>query len=380
MKPGLQLPPACLITTSSALAALVEELLSHDSIALDTEANSLYAYRERVCLIQLSTRKLDYVIDPLAIGDVSPLGRITADPQVQLVFHAAEYDVAMLKQDYGFEFSNIFDTMIAARVLGLPQFGLANLLQQYFGVEQDKRFQRADWGKRPLSPAQIEYAQLDTHFLLALRDKLYPQLSSQGAVEEAEELFYYAAQTRPVTHHFDEDGYWSINGTRRFNKRQMALLRELYLWREKAAQQQNIPRFKIITDDKLLRLVQSKPKSMNDLSRRRLLSPQQLRRYGRALLQALERGQDAPLPSRPTRYQLDPAILRRYDALKSWRKNRAAGRGVESDIIIRRETLWALAKAQPRTMEELATIEELGAWRRSQYGQEILQVLDAAEA
>src|SRR5690606_29531 len=131
----------------------------------DTESNSLYAYRERVCLIQLSTRSRDYILDPLIIVDMSPLAPLLADPGVEKVFHAAEYDLICLHRDYGFIVNNLFDTMVAARICGYKAIGLGSLLSEFLGVELDKRHQRDDWGERPLPPDSLRYAQMDTHYL-----------------------------------------------------------------------------------------------------------------------------------------------------------------------------------------------------------------------
>ncbi len=158
----LSIDPSQVITHAAALRTLANELQRHPIIAVDTESNSLYAYRERVCLIQFSTPLADTLVDPLALDDLTPLAPIFADPKIEKVFHAAEYDLICLKRDFGFEFANLFDTLVAARILGRKHVGLGAILAAEFNVEQDKRFQRANWGARPLPPDHLFYAVQDT--------------------------------------------------------------------------------------------------------------------------------------------------------------------------------------------------------------------------
>ncbi|HRE47530.1 MAG TPA: ribonuclease D, partial [Aggregatilineales bacterium] len=191
------LPPIQMIDSDQSLLRLVERLANEALIAVDTESNSLYAYYERVCLIQISTQTGDWVIDPLALDDLSPLGTIFADPHIEKVFHAAEYDLMCLKRDYEFIFLNLFDTMVTARILGRKAIGLGSLLEDYFDLHMDKRFQKANWSERPLPKDMLRYAQKDTHYLPALRDKLYEELVGRGLLEEALDVFATFAALTP---------------------------------------------------------------------------------------------------------------------------------------------------------------------------------------
>ena len=153
-----------LVGTQQALSLMVADLKRQTRIAVDTEANSLHAYHERVCLIQFSTSEVDYLVDPLVVANLSPLEEIFSTHKIEKVFHAVDYDVYGLNRDYGFTINNLFDTMIAARTLGYTSLGLGNLLNEKFGIELNKRFQKADWGQRPLPDDLIDYARLDTAF------------------------------------------------------------------------------------------------------------------------------------------------------------------------------------------------------------------------
>jgi len=372
------LPPPLIIATNDALREVAAQLQHESLIACDTESNSLFAYKERVCLIQLSTRHADYLIDPLAISDLEPLRPIFADPAIEKVFHAAEYDVMCVKRDFGFTFANLFDTMFAARVIGRKAFGLGALLEEFFGVQADKRFQRADWSLRPLPDEQLQYAQQDTHYLPQIRDHLRAEIEASGQMQEAREVFDSLISVPPADNQFDPDGYWRINAARDFGRRQMAILRELYLWRDATARRRDCPPFKIMSDSALGGLVLATPHTMADLFAHRELTPTQARRFGLDILKAILRGTTAPLPKRPERPpRIDPLIQARYDALHQWRKERAHERGVESDIILSKESMWAMARQPPADTAQLADVPALGPWRREKYGAELVRVANA---
>ncbi len=241
-----RLSPPVLVDSPRAFRGMLEVLAGEPMLALDTESNSLYRYYYRVCLIQISTLTADYLVDPLRLSDLAPLGRLLADPAVEKVFHAAENDVLMLKRDFGFSFANLFDTMLAARILGWPQVSLAALLAQHFDVRLDKRTQLTDWGRRPLTPAQLSYARLDSHFLLPLRDLLLTELQSRKRWREAQEVFAALPSVVYVEKPFDPDGFWRIRGARDLNQGELAILRELYLWRDEQARKLDRPPFKVI--------------------------------------------------------------------------------------------------------------------------------------
>jgi ribonuclease D len=376
------LPPLTLITGPRQLQRIVARIRREPSVGIDTESNSLHAYQEQVCLIQVSVPDADYIIDPLSeqFAQSGPagfesLGDLLTEPSIQKIFHAAEYDLIGLKRDYGFEVENLFDTMQAARILGWPQVGLGTLLEKHFGVTLDKRLQRADWGQRPLSPDLLGYARLDTRYLIDLRDLMRAELERAGRLEEAEEEFARLAAVPISGRSFDPDGFWRLNGANELSPRQLAALRELYLYRDEQAARLDRPPFKVLGDETLVQLATRLPANPAEL-RIAGLSPRQTQRFGAGLLAALERARAAKPPGAPPqRVRPDDAVLARYDALRSWRKERARLRGVESDIILPREALWALAHNPPRTPTDLENVPGLGPWHRQEYGAEILGVL-----
>ncbi|MBZ0303288.1 MAG: HRDC domain-containing protein [Anaerolineae bacterium] len=371
------LPPAAYIDSDAKLRALIPHFSTEPFLALDTESNSLYAYREQVCLFQVTTRKGDYLIDPFGIADMSPLGRVLANPRIEKIFHAAEYDIMGIKRDYGFQVVNVFDTMIAARIAGHAQVGLNTLLQEQLGVQLDKRHQRDNWGKRPLDGDSLLYAQMDSHFLPMLRNDLYDELKLQGRFDEVRDAFAELAFIDPPILEFDPDGYWHIGRPMGLRGRQLAILRELYLLRERLAEERDLPPFKVLTNDRLVEIAQHAPSHKASLAEVPRLSPGFIRRYGDSVLEAVANGQQAHLPRPPRQPRLaNTRVLNRYTALREWRKQRASARGVDSDLIVSKNVLWSLAHQAPRTLDDLSGIPGLGPWRLSHYGPELLEVLE----
>jgi ribonuclease D len=373
------IPPARYIRTNKQLVRLAFELASEPMIAIDTESNSLYAYRERVCLIQLSTRRADYIIDPLEEIDLSPLASLFANEQIEKVFHAAEYDLMTMKRDFGFVFRNLFDTMIAARTCGYKNIGLGTLLGEIVGVKMDKRHQRDDWGRRPLSPESLTYAQMDTHYLPHLRDFFHARLTALERWEETREAFADLTEIPAAVNGFNTQSFWRIAIPNHLTRRQSAVLREVHLLREEIAQQRDIPTFKVLSDKMLINIATSAPRTFDELTTVGIPAIQ-VRRFGKALLNAVQRGLEGNLPEPPEpEPAADPVVIERYTALREWRKERAAQRGVESDVIVSKDALWALAEKAPATIEEMRDVRGLGPWRLEQYGGEILEVIKRYE-
>lgn len=365
-----------LVDTPQALARTVARLQAEPAVAVDTESNSFYVYHEQVCLIQFSIPGQDFLVDPLALSDLSPLGPLFADPGIEKVFHAAEYDVMCLKRDFGFQFANLFDTMIAARILGWKRYGLGSILEERFGVRQDKRLQRANWGQRPLSPEQLRYAVLDTHYLLPLRDILRAELQARRREREAREAFAALPALEWNRHEFDPENFWSIKGARDLSPTGQAVLRELYIYRDEQARARNVPPFKVVSNAVLIRLSERRPTTIRELRRVKGISQVIIKRYGRGLLEAIRRGRNAPPPQPPERPpRPQNAVLERYEALRRWRKRRAAARGVEPDVLISNDALFELAKRPPRDLKDLTEMNLLGPWQLETYAAELLAVL-----
>lgn len=346
-------------------------------VAVDLEANSLFAYREQICLLQFSTRGHDYIIDPLAGLDLSRFGELLANGQVEKVFHASEYDMMLLKRDHDWEIRNLFDTMWAARILGFKNMGLAWFLREFYGVELSKKHQKANWAARPLSEEMLVYAQADTHYLLRLRDELAGRLEEAGRMDEALEIFEHQCEVRLPDQSFDPDGFWSIRGARDLTPSQQAVLKALYLFRDGEALRRNLPPFKVMNNEALVNIARENPKTKKTLAAIRGVGARNVERYGTPLLHLMRESRREAPPARPARKKrLDPGVVDRFERLFQWRKDRAVARGVESDVILSRETMWSIARDNPESMDDLARIAGIGPERLSLHGKEILGELN----
>lgn len=367
-----------LIHTPESLQALIEDLRRQIRIAVDTESNSLHAYRERVCLLQFSTAERDYVLDPLAVRDLSGLGPIFDDPGIEKIFHAAEYDILCLRRDFGFTFATIFDTMQAGRILGRKMAGLDKLLEDKFGVKVSKRLQKADWGTRPLSPALLQYAAQDTHYLIPLRDLLEAELREAGLLELAQEDFRMACDhVHPVAPGGDESPAWSRMRVRRDLKPQeLTILKELSDWREETAARLDRPPFKVMGDDRLISLARLQPSDSESLQTAGL-TERQIQQWGAELIDAIRRGQANPMIGPVRQSPPSGAFLKRLDILKEWRKKVAAGMQVESDVVLPRALLLALAEGG---VGQVQAIMSVSPWRLRHFGDQISSILDPSTA
>ena len=377
-----------LVYTQATFAQMMEHLWARKLVALDTESDSLFSYYPKICLIQISTPMdstddpnsvTDYLVDPLRFSALEPLRELLRDPTCEVVMHAAENDIYLLQREFDFSFANLFDTQLAARILGWPNAGLAAILEQQFGVVSNKKMQRTNWGKRPLTPEQIAYAQMDTHYLLALRERQIKELYERDRWEEAQEAFSQIIQTDYRARVAAQRSVWMMKEARTVPLSHTGVLEALWLWREQEAQNQDRPPFKIVNNPALINLALRQPTTVTQLAQIQGLGPSEIQRYGGALLQAIREGKKRPPPTPPEPTQrleqwLDRPTLDRYDALRQWRSKTAASRGVMPEIVLTNEVLLEIAKRQPRTLEELREIEAIGPWKAKTYGPDLLRL------
>jgi len=366
-------------TTPTQLSELTERLSTKVFVGVDTESNSLHAYKERLCLLQFSTDREDAVVDPLAVKDLTPLAGILANPEIEKIFHAAEYDLIVLNRDYGFPIVNLFDTMIAARTLGRKKVGLGNLLEEEFGIKLEKRFQRADWGERPLRRELLEYARMDTHHLIELRDRLKDELDAHGRWELAKEDFKRLPQLIKASSEPVEQDVWRIKGARDLNPRQAAILQELARYREAKAAAVDVPLFKVIGDSTLTAIAVKRPSAPKDFEDIEGMTTGQVQRHGKGLLDAVKRGEKAPPLRRPKRPPYDEEFVARLDKLRAWRKAAAKEMEVESDVVLPRDVMEAVARANPKKLSELEPIMAQVPWRMRNFASQIVNNLKGEE-
>ena len=370
------LPDPMWVNKPAQMQVMMKELLAHPIVAVDTESNSLHAYHEQVCLIQFSSVDLDYVVDPLAMEDLSSLGPLFANPEIEKVFHAAEYDLICLKRDFGFCFNNLFDTMVASRILGRPSVGLAAMLEAEFGMVVDKHYQRANWGLRPLTPPMLAYARQDTRFLIQLRDRLKAALIAANLWDLAIEDLKRMCAVCATPQEDERDPFWRISGAQELEPQQLAVLQELYHFRDEQARQQNRPHFKVLSNQSILEVAQTSPRYIQELHLLPSLSEFQVRKYGRGMLEAVKRGQTAPPLSRPNSPRMDEQMAVRLDALRNWRKRAGQDMGVESDVILPRDVLFLVAAHNPKNLNELTSYMKEIPWRLKHFGPDILKAIN----
>ena len=378
----LQQDKTCEIITDSARLADVAAIICKETeVAVDLEMDSLHHYREKVCLLQISTRTESWLIDPLAVKDLSQLALPLSDPGIITVMHGADYDVRSLHRDYGIEIRNLFDTMIASRLLGLTDFGLAALLKARFGIELNKKYQKADWSKRPLSPEMCAYATADTSDLLPLYDQLRGELIEKGRLDWLEEECRLVCQAR-VT---EKEGplFLSCKGAGKLKGRSLAILEELLLIRDAQAMEQDRPAFKIISAETLLEVAEKRPRMVSELTSIKGMTPGQIQRYGDMIVMAVAAGMALPesaLPSFPRQRRDEPTdgTKERIKLLKSWREQASAELGLEPGVLAPNWLLEGIAEANPAVPEKLDDVPGMRTWQKKLYGKDLLAEMASA--
>jgi ribonuclease D len=371
----LQLNPPILIDKPEEFQAAITDLGSEKILAVDTEANSLFAYQEQVCLIQISTPKVDYILDTLALDDLSVLGEIFLDPAIEKIFHASEYDILMMHEEFNFEFHNLFDTMVAAQILGKKKLGLDALLEEYIGIQVDKKYQRSNWGKRPLPEEMLKYAQVDTHFLFKIRDHLDQELQEKRYRQIAQEDFNRACQVHKQTRENKIAPCWRIRGSKKLSPQKAAVLQELCKYRDEAARKMNQPAFKVLGAKSLLVLAETSPRSVAQLLKLDLPGKNVIKRHAEGLVDAIQIGLKKPPLHPPKPERVDESFLAREKALRSWRKNTAVKMGVNSAVVLPRDLLYRLVEANPNSYTDLAEVLKEVPWRLERFGDSILSIL-----
>lgn len=283
--PSPSRPPTVLVADDAALEGLVRRLAAERVLAIDTESNSFHVYRERICLVQISTQGEDYIVDPLAV-DVTPLGAVLCDGR-ETVLHGADYDVRCMKREWGWRLPRLFDTMAAARRLGRPGLGLSALVEAQFGVRLSKANQRSDWGRRPLTREQIAYAALDTRYLLPLHALLAGELAQRGALEDARREFERIAAVEPRERVFDREGWRRLKGSRELDPAGREVLRALWLAREEVARASDRPPFKVMAEQAMMEVARRRPHGVEALGRVPGVTPSVLRRLGDVMISAI---------------------------------------------------------------------------------------------
>jgi ribonuclease D len=371
-----------IIESRADLDSLAQELLNERVLAFDTEADSFYHYFDKTCLVQVATARQIYLIDPLAIGgpkELSPLAPIFASPDIRKIFHAAEYDIFVLKRDCAFEFSNLFDTMVSAQCLGYPSVGLAGIAERHFGVKLPKEQQRSDWSTRPLSAKQLSYAASDVLYLIELAQLLEKELRKAKRLSWAREEFETLTERKWPDREFDKLGYLKIKGARRLSSSSLSILRELYFTRDARARELDRPAFKVLGNRTLMEIAERSPSKQADLGEIKGVTDLILRRMGRDLMAAVRQGkktEHGPIPklAGSGRRRLDRQGERRFTALKQWRGGKAIELAIDPGVLCPNSALEAIACSNPKTKAEIQSMPGLKRWFAREFGGEIVKI------
>lgn len=369
------------VGTSRELDAMIERIRSYELLAIDTEADSLHSYFDKVCLVQITSDGEDWIVDPLAGFPLHGLGEIFEDPTFVKVLHGADYDLRIMNRDFGFSMSNIRDTMICAQLLGYEAFGLAALLNRHFDVELDKSHQRADWSKRPLTQAMLRYAAMDTHYLADLVATLEEALRGLGRWEWAEEEFERLAAVRFVEPEPNPEAYLRIKGAKGLGQRELAALARLYDWRDAVARRQDRPPFKVMSNDTILGIASKLPPTPRELKAIKGMSGAQMARFKEQVLAIVRdvrelADDDLPHPPEKKPWKRDKAFEKRLEKLRKVRDGIAGELDLDPGVLAPRHVLAAIASSESRQLEQLAEIPAMRRWQISVAGERLIAALE----
>ncbi|MDY6825436.1 MAG: ribonuclease D [Thermodesulfobacteriota bacterium] len=371
--------PFRLIDSHTALKATAARLENQDVIAVDLEADSMFHFREKVCLLQIGTRNHCFLIDPLAVTDLSPLTPLFADAGIKKIFHGADFDVRCLHRDFGIAIKNLFDCEIACKFLGIRSTGLDAVINAFFNIRLDKKFQKKDWSRRPLPDEMLDYAAQDVHYLLPLCERL------ESALDEKRRLEWVSEECAELTgvRHANPNGeplFLKFKGAGRLDRRTLAALEALLQSRLQMAAEKDRPPFKIINNNVLLKIAQQRPKTPSQLARTGILTKRQHGIYADRLLAAVNAAtalpeNELPVYPRKKRPSLPLRASRRVKALKHWRDQTAARLDMDPGVFLPNALVIAIASANPGLKNDLEAVPGLKNWRKENFGEEILQLL-----
>jgi len=369
------------IQTDKELYEIVARLSEAPLLAADTEAAGYHRYRDRVCLVQLSTRSENFVIDTLAVSTLAPIAPLFADPGVEIVFHDADYDLRLLNRDFDIQVRGLFDTKIGAQFLGESAIGLGALAEKYLGIRMEKKHQRADWAQRPLPEDMLAYAAEDTMHLPALRDRVREALVERGRLAWAEEEFRLMENARWQPAETDS-AFMKVKRARELEPRQLAALREIYDWRERAADARDVAAFRILSNEAMLDVARALPRTADELAKVRGLPQSVAERRGPELLQAVGRALQVAetelprFPRLPRRPPPDPEFDARMDRLRAARDIVGDELGLDRGFLMPRAQLEEVAKHRPRSLADLAELSDIRKWQVDVLGTKLIEALE----
>ncbi len=373
-----------IIDTPAALESFADRLKGEERIAVDLEADSMFHFKEKVCLVQMGTESEKVVIDPLEVADLSALKPVFADPGIQKILHGADYDVRSLHRDFGIEIENLFDTQIACRFLGMSETGLEPVLGNLFGIALDKRFQKKDWSKRPLPQEMIDYAAMDVTHLIPLAERLEADLRALGRLAWVREECALLKAVR-YPDHDGEPLFLRFKGAGRLRPRSLAIVEGVLRYRMAEAERKDRPPFKVFSNKAILEMARVRPLSIKRLSMLGVLSEKQIRMHGDALVEAVRQGVETPEPDLPVYPRrrapaVSPRVPERVRTLRLWRDEQAETLSLDPALVLSKALISAIAVRNPRTLAELAEVEDIRHWQVETFGLRIIEVLEETDA
>lgn len=365
-----------LVENYSDLSRAAVEISKEAAIGVDLESDSLFHYREKVCLLQISTAYKNIIIDPLSLKDLSILAPIFSNPKICKIFHGSDYDIRSLYRDFKIKVKALFDTQLASRFLGLSQTSLATLLKDRFDILIEKKYQRRDWSKRPLTEEMLIYAVKDTCHLLHLGRILEKELEEKGRLPWVMEECEILSKVRPAPSN-EEPLFMKFKGAGKLEPRSLAILEAVLQLREEVARLRDRPLFKVIGNEQILEIVKNRPLSKKDLHG---LSPGQIKSMGSAILRRIQKAMslsEEKLPVFPITKRRSPGarIARRIKILKEWRDQYADKLGLEKSLVCTNSQIQSLALAGPVTLKQIKGIGGIRDWQRKLFGAEVCSIL-----
>lgn len=369
------------IDTSEALAAFANQIAKADIVAVDLEADSMFHYKEKVCLLQMGANGHSAVIDPLAIGDLSVLAGMFQDSAICKVLHGADYDVRSLFRDFGISIANLFDTQLACMYLGYKETGLEAVVGNHFGVTLNKKYQKKDWSQRPLPSGMVDYAASDVAYLIPLAQSLTCELKKKNRLDWVEEECQLLTGVRSPQSN-DDPLYLKFKGAGRLQPRQLAALEGLLQMRNAVACKKDRPLFKVIGNAALKKIAIEMPASINKLKESHALSPRQMEMHGKQAVRAVKDALALPkeaLPHYPRRRspRLSPRVPERVNHLRNWRDQMAIQLDLDPGLVINRAVIKSIAVENPKTIKELQNVEGIHNWQFKVFGTQLLKALQS---
>lgn len=366
------------ISNFSALAREAKTLLDEKAIGVDLESDSLFHYTEKVCLLQISTVKKNLLIDPLSIKDLSPLAPLFSSRKIRKILHGSDYDIRSLHRDFKIEVCSLFDTQIAARILGYNETGLASLLREHFNVKLEKKYQKRDWSKRPLPDSMLAYGVHDTCYLIPLSRILEERLNEKNRFKWFEEECELLSKVR-FTQANEESLFIKFKGARKLASRNLAILETILKLREELAMKKDRPPFKILRNDQILSIATEQPSSLNEL---KYLGEGQVNKMGKIILDKVEEALKIPekdLPRYPKQESkpVEPVLNKNIKALKDWRNKTAGKLELDPSLLCTNAQIQSLVQACPEDVSRLRKMDILKKWQVNLFGKEVCRLFNA---